>query len=107
MTWIEKQYGWHLEEQPGFYEFLHEYRAAMKEVDIKLDILSEDFAVRHDYSPIHHIEKRLKTPKSIEAKLRKLECDVSIPSARANVFAYIPGRHKNCQRKRLHKKSKA
>ncbi len=26
----------------------------------------EDFAVNHDYNPIHHIERRLKTPDSIE-----------------------------------------
>lgn len=86
MTWIEKQYGLRLEEQPGFNEFIHEYKAAIKEVDTKLETLSEDFAVRHDYSPIHHIEKRLKTPKSIEGKLRKLECDVTIPSARENIL---------------------
>ena len=56
MTWVEKHYG-RLEDQPGFDEFLHEYSAAIKEVDTKIEILSEDFAVRHDYNPIHHIEK--------------------------------------------------
>ena len=86
MVWVEKQYGLHLEDQPGFDAFLHEYKAAIKEVDTKLEILSEDFKVRHDYSPIHHVETRLKTPKSIESKLKKLECDVSIPSARENVL---------------------
>ena len=86
MIWVEKQYGLHLEGQPGFDAFLHEYRAAIKEVDTKLEILSEDFKVRHDYSPIHHVETRLKAPKSIEDKLKKLECDVSIPSARENVM---------------------
>lgn len=86
MIWVEKQYGLHLEDQPGFDAFLHEYRAAIKEVDTKLEILSEDFKVRHDYSPIHHVETRLKAPKSIEDKLKKLECDVSIPSARENVM---------------------
>ena len=54
MTWVEKHYG-HLEDQPGFDEFHHEYSAAIKEVDTKIEILSEDFAVRHDYNPIHHI----------------------------------------------------
>ena len=86
MVWVEKQYGLHIEDQPGFDAFLHEYRAAIKEVYTKLEILSEDFEVRHDYSPIHHVETRLKTPKSIEGKLKKLECDVSIPSARENVL---------------------
>ncbi len=85
MTWVEKHYG-HLEDQPGFDELVHEYNAAIKEVDTKLEILSEDFAVRHDYHPIHHIEKRLKTPDGIEEKLRRLECDLSIPSARENIM---------------------
>ena len=85
MTWVEKHYG-HLEDQPGFDEFHHEYSAAIKEVDTKIEILSEDFAVRHDYNPIHHIEKRLKTPQGIEDKLRRLQCDISIPSARENIL---------------------
>ena len=85
MTWVEKHYG-HLEDQPGFDEFIHEYNAAITEVDTKIEILSEDFAVRHDYNPIHHIEKRLKSPQGIEDKLRRLQCDVSIPSARENIL---------------------
>ena len=85
MSWVEKHYG-HLEDQPGFDEFIHEYNAAIKEVDTKIEILSEDFAVRHDYNPIHHIEKRLKSPQGIEDKLRRLQCDVSIPSARENIL---------------------
>lgn len=85
MTWVEKHYG-HLEEQPGFHEFLHEYSAAIKEINTKLEILSENFAVRHDYNPIHHIEKRLKTPEGIENKLRRLNCEISIPSARENIL---------------------
>ena len=85
MTWVEKHYG-RLEDQPGFDGFHHEYSAAIKEVDTKIEILSEDFAVRHDYNPIHHIEKRLKTPQGIEGKLRRLNCDISIPSARENIL---------------------
>ena len=85
MTWVEKHYG-RLEDQPGFDGFHHEYSAAIKEVDTKIEILSEDFAVRHDYNPIHHIEKRLKTPQGIEDKLRRLHCDISIPSARENIL---------------------
>lgn len=86
MTWVEKNFARHLDEQPGFDEFVHEYKSAIREVDTKLEILSEDFAVRHDYNPIHHIEKRLKTPSSVEEKLHRLECDVTIPSARENIF---------------------
>ena len=94
MTWVEKHYG-RLEDQPGFDGFHHEYSAAIKEVDTKIEILSEDFAVRHDYNPIHHIEKRLKTPQGIAGKLRRLHCDISIPSARENILD-IAGRRVVC-----------
>ena len=48
--------------------------------------MSEDFAVRHDYNPIHHIERRLKTPDSIEEKLTRLGKEITIASARENIF---------------------
>ena len=41
----------HLAESQGFETFRHAYRAAIKEVRTKIEILSEDFAVRHDYNP--------------------------------------------------------
>lgn len=76
----------HLEDQLGFETFKHAYRAAIKTVRTKIEILSEDFAVRHDYNPIHHMERRLKTTESIESKLEKLGCEISIQSARDNIF---------------------
>ena len=72
--------------QEGFEEFRHAYRAAIKEVRTKIEILSEDFAVRHDYNPIHHMERRLKIPASIEEKLQRLGKEVSIEAARDNIF---------------------
>ena len=76
----------HLQEQEGFEAFRHAYRAAIKEVRTKIEILSEDFAVRHDYNPIHHMERRLKTPDSIEEKLTRLGKEITIASARENIF---------------------
>lgn len=75
-----------LQDQEGFEAFRHAYRAAIKEVRTKIEILSEDFAVRHDYNPIHHIESRLKTTESIEEKLMRLDKEISIASARENLF---------------------
>lgn len=78
--------GPYLAELEGFEKFKHSYRAAIKEVRTKIEILSEDFAVRHDYNPIHHMERRLKTPESIESKLRRLDKEISIESARENIY---------------------
>ena len=75
----------HLTEQQGFEKFRHAYRAAIKQVRIKIEILSEDFAVRHDYNPIHHMERRLKAPESIEEKLNRLGKEITISSARENI----------------------
>ena len=75
-----------LQDQEGFEAFRHAYRAAIKEVRTKIEILSEDFAVRHDYNPIHHIESRLKTTESIEEKLMRLDKEISIASAKENLF---------------------
>lgn len=72
--------------EPGFETFRHAYRAAIKEVRTKIEILSEDFAVRHDYNPIHHMERRLKSPKSIEEKLTRYGKEISIESARENIM---------------------
>lgn len=76
----------HIDEQEGFEVFQHAYRAAIKEVKTKIEILSEDFAVRHDYNPIHHMERRLKIPASIEEKLNRLGKEVSIEAAKDNIF---------------------
>lgn len=77
--------GLHLTQEQDFEKFRHAYRAAIKEVRIKIEILSEDFAVRHDYNPIHHMERRLKATESIEEKLHRLGKEVSIKSARENI----------------------
>ena len=76
----------HLAESQGFETFRHAYRAAIKEVRTKIEILSEDFAVRHDYNPIHHMERRLKSPESIEEKLQRYGKEISIESARKNIM---------------------
>jgi putative GTP pyrophosphokinase len=35
------------------------YRAAIKEIKTKLEILDEEFQARYDHNPIHHMEYRL------------------------------------------------
>ena len=47
------------------------YRAAIKEVQTKLEILDDAFNVQYAHNPIHHIESRLKSPGSIMQKLAR------------------------------------
>ena len=44
------------------------YQSAIREVQTKLQILSDDFDKKHSYMPIHHVQSRLKTFDSIMEK---------------------------------------
>ena len=85
LKWTDQSLNKPLGEHEGFILFHREYDDAIQTVYTRLEILVSDFEVRNDYSPIHHIDKRLKTPESIEEKLRRLDCEVSVPSARENI----------------------
>ena len=62
------------------------YSAAIKEIKTKLEILDEEFRVKHDHNPIHHIEYRLKTPKSIIEKLQRKNLEISVSSIWENLM---------------------
>ena len=47
------------------------YRAAIKEVNTKLEILNDEFQHVHQYNPIEHIKSRIKSSESIVKKLKK------------------------------------
>ena len=47
------------------------YGAALKQINTKLQILSDEFQLVHRYNPIEHIKYRVKTPKSIVKKLQR------------------------------------
>jgi putative GTP pyrophosphokinase len=74
-----------LEQIQEYIELQQVFNAAIKEVSTKLEILNEDFKVKFDHNPIHHIETRIKSPKSMFQKLRKAGMDISIDSASKNL----------------------
>lgn len=47
------------------------YNAALKQINMKLEILNEEFQRVHKYNPIEHIKQRLKTSESIVKKLKR------------------------------------
>lgn len=69
----------------GYLRMQHVYNAAIREVTTKLQILDEEFQSRYDHNPIHHMESRLKTPRSIVEKLLRQKKEVSTDSARQNL----------------------
>lgn len=58
------------------------YNSAIKQISTKLEILNEEFNVKHARNPIHHVETRLKSPQSIIKKLNLKNMDISITSAK-------------------------
>ena len=47
------------------------YSAAIKEVSTKLEVLDNEYRLRHDYNPIHHMQSRLKSVSSIMEKIER------------------------------------
>jgi putative GTP pyrophosphokinase len=75
-----------VDQLPQFIIMRNTYDCAIREVQTKLDNLDNEFRVRYDYNPIHHMERRLKIPASIEEKLQRLGKEISIEAARDNIF---------------------
>lgn len=68
-----------------FFSVQCRYQAAMREVQTKLEILDDEFQMRHRRNPIHHIETRMKSIQSMMEKLRRRDEEVSITSAVHNL----------------------
>lgn len=64
----------------GFIQQQQLYNAAIKEIRTKLEILDDEFQVKYDHNPIHHMEYRLKSPESIVAKLHRRRLELSLES---------------------------
>ncbi len=67
------------------FDMQHAYRAALKEVSTKLEILNDEFQNTHERNPIHTMKSRVKSPKSIVEKLSRKGFDLSCESAKNNL----------------------
>lgn len=61
------------------------YSSAIREISTKLENLNDEFKFTKDRNPIHQISARVKSPKSIMAKLRLRGLEPSVESARENL----------------------
>ena len=68
-----------------FFAIQCRYSAAMKEVQTKLEILDDEFQMKHRRNPIHHVESRLKSIQSMMEKLSRKHYAVSMQSAVENL----------------------
>lgn len=62
---------WMVKEGEASKELMAYYRCAMMEVETKFQVLKEELSLKFDRNPIEDIESRLKTPESIQGKLKK------------------------------------
>ncbi len=68
-----------------YMELRQMYHAAMREMTTKLKNLDEEFCVRFDRNPIHHIESRLKSTESVIEKMKAKGHEISVDSVRRNI----------------------
>lgn len=68
-----------------YLKFTQLYDAAIKQLTTKFEILSSECETYDSHNPIHHIDSRLKSTKSIIEKLKKRGFDVSVESAMQNL----------------------
>lgn len=65
---------------------LRMYNAAMSATVARLEIIEDEFKYRKQRCPIHHIDTRLKSAKSILGKLEKKDLELTLGSACNNIF---------------------
>lgn len=67
-------------------ELMMQYRCALMEVETKLNVLNEEFAMKYSRNPFEHIQSRIKSPASIFEKLKRRGLEVSLESIEQNLF---------------------
>ena len=65
---------------------LRMYNAAMCATTARLEIIEDEFKYRKRRCPIHHIDTRLKSAKSILGKLQKKDLDLTLSAACNNIY---------------------
>ena len=61
------------------------YESALKEMETKIKIISDEFRMLYNYNPIEHIESRIKTPESIIRKCKKRGYPITYKSIVENI----------------------
>lgn len=54
-----------------FQKLMLMYNSALKEIETKIQIISDEFKMLYNYNPIEHIKTRIKSPESIVKKLKR------------------------------------
>lgn len=74
-----------IQESEEFLLLMMKYSCAIREVQTKLEVLNEDFSVRHKRNPIERISSRIKTPSSIVEKMHRNHWEITADSIYENL----------------------
>ncbi len=73
-----------------FVKMFQLYTSAMRKVRTKLEILDDEFQVKYDHNPIHHMETRIKSERSILEKCKRRNIEPNVQSIQ-NTLTDIAG----------------
>ena len=73
MTYIPKTY----DQIDQWNSLMFIYNSALKQMNVKIEVLNSEFVHIYSYNPIEHVKSRLKTPESIVKKLKRMGCEVN------------------------------
>lgn len=73
------------EKEQQFKRIMLMYNSALKEIETKVSIISDEFQMLYKYNPIEHIKTRIKSPESIIKKLKKKGYPVTYNSLLTNL----------------------
>lgn len=65
---------------------MQKYQAALRQMEVRFEILDEELNLRKNRNPIHHIESRLKKPASIYEKLIRYGKPTTVESMEENLM---------------------
>lgn len=68
----------YFEQLKNFQEMMMRYHCAILEVQTKLQVLNNDMSVRYSRNPIEFVKTRIKSPKSIAEKLKRMNLEVNV-----------------------------
>ncbi|MGI6118176.1 MAG: GTP pyrophosphokinase [Bilifractor sp.] len=71
--------------RPEYQRLMMEYRCAIMEIETKLNVLNNEFAMSHNRNPIQTIKSRLKQPRSLLAKLKRKNLDVNMKNIEEHI----------------------
>lgn len=69
----------------SFVTLLMQYRCAIREIETKLNVLNEEFSLRHERNPIESIKSRVKEPASIVEKMSRKGYELSVENIEAKL----------------------